>query len=116
MERILPPAQPGLMLRHGVLTELEVVSELGIYGVFLRSTRMTWRARTRSGGWSGCMLTAASAAVRASVHALAAILHSDGDRILLNEDGGHLLRTKGASVDEGGVAAGYAHIDSPLLD
>ena len=40
---------------------------------------------------------------------------SQGDAIVLNEDAGHLLRTKGATVDEGGVAAGYAHIDSPLL-
>ena len=36
MDRILPPASVGLMLRRGVLTELETVSELGIYGVFLR--------------------------------------------------------------------------------
>ena len=36
MDRILPPASTGLMLRRGVLTELATVSELGIYGVFLR--------------------------------------------------------------------------------
>jgi len=32
-----------------------------------------------------------------------------------NHDGGHLVRSKGANVDEGGVAAGFAHLDSPLL-
>ena len=54
--------------------------------------------------------------VRLHAHSRFRGRQSHGDRILLNEDGGHLLRTKGASVDEGGVAAGYAHIDSPLLD
>ncbi|OAD73602.1 hypothetical protein PHYBLDRAFT_181285 [Phycomyces blakesleeanus NRRL 1555(-)] len=40
---------------------------------------------------------------------------SDGDKVLVNEVGGHLLRTKGHSTNEGGVAAGFAVIDSPLL-
>lgn len=34
---------------------------------------------------------------------------------LMNEAAGHLLRTKTLGVDEGGVAAGYAVLDSPLL-
>ena len=34
---------------------------------------------------------------------------------LLNEPVGHLLRTKTASSDEGGVAAGFAVLDSPAL-
>lgn len=41
--------------------------------------------------------------------------HSVGDRIILNERAGHLLRTKVASVDDGGVAAGVAVLDSPYL-
>ena len=38
---------------------------------------------------------------------------SDGQ--IMNEHGGSLLRTKAASSDEGGVAAGYAVLDSPYL-
>ena len=34
---------------------------------------------------------------------------------VMNEHGGSLLRTKAASSDEGGVAAGYAVLDSPYL-
>jgi glutathione synthetase len=34
---------------------------------------------------------------------------------ILNEAAGHLLRTKTASSNEGGVAAGFAVLDSPLL-
>ena len=38
-----------------------------------------------------------------------------GSRVLRNEEAGHLVRTKAASSNEGGVAAGYAVLDSPLL-
>jgi len=36
-------------------------------------------------------------------------------QVLLNAEAGHLLRTKAATSNEGGVAAGFAVIDSPLL-
>lgn len=38
-----------------------------------------------------------------------------GARVLLNREAGHLVRTKAASSDEGGVAAGFAVLDSPQL-
>ena len=38
-----------------------------------------------------------------------------GETVLLNAPAGHLLRTKTADSDEGGVAAGFAVLDSPLL-
>lgn len=34
---------------------------------------------------------------------------------MLNEEVGHLVRTKTSSSNEGGVAAGFAVLDSPLL-
>ena len=39
----------------------------------------------------------------------------DGMNCLINTDAGHLLRVKPTSADEGGVAAGYAVLSSPLL-
>jgi hypothetical protein len=36
-------------------------------------------------------------------------------QVLLNEEVGHLVRTKTSSSNEGGVAAGFAVLDSPLL-
>lgn len=39
----------------------------------------------------------------------------NGDKIVLNKQAGHLLRTKTASSDEGGVATGFAVLDSPYL-
>ena len=38
-----------------------------------------------------------------------------GDKVLMNEFGGHLLRTKPIANDEGGVAAGFACLDSPYV-
>ena len=38
-----------------------------------------------------------------------------GGKIVLDKPAGHLLRTKLASSDEGGVNAGYAVLDSPWL-
>lgn len=38
-----------------------------------------------------------------------------GGRVLLSAEAGTLVRTKAASSDEGGVASGYAVLDSPLL-
>ena len=40
---------------------------------------------------------------------------SAGSEPLLNEVAGHMLRTKPKEADEGGVAAGFAVIDSPYL-
>lgn len=75
MQRIFPPSHRVTMVRNGHAQEIESLSELGIYGTFLRK----------------------------------------GNKILLNEEAGHLVRTKAATSSEGGVAAGYAVLDSPLL-
>lgn len=36
MQRILPPAQRSILVRQGKWSEEETLSELGIYGTFLR--------------------------------------------------------------------------------
>ena len=40
---------------------------------------------------------------------------STGSRVLLNEEAGYLLRTKGRESEEGGVAAGFGAVDSVCL-
>ncbi|TPX72981.1 glutathione synthase [Spizellomyces sp. 'palustris'] len=75
MDLIRPPPLENIMVRQGRLIKGEVVSELGIYGLWV----------------------------------------SDGSVVHMNETGGHLLRTKASSSHEGGVAAGFAVLDSPLL-
>lgn len=41
--------------------------------------------------------------------------YSDGDDILINEQVGHMMRTKLTSCNEGGVHAGNGVLDSPFL-
>ncbi|KAJ2878371.1 Glutathione synthetase [Coemansia aciculifera] len=76
MDLIRAPGFKNILLRNGQLVASEVVSELGIYGVWVSD--------------------------------------NSGD-VVINRSGGHLLRTKASDVYEGGVAAGFAVIDSPLL-
>ncbi|KAI8380131.1 glutathione synthetase [Blakeslea trispora] len=75
MDLIRSPPLDNYMIREGQVISGQVVSELGIYGIFL----------------------------------------GDGDKQIFNHTDGHLLRTKAITTREGGVAAGFAVIDSPLL-
>lgn len=43
------------------------------------------------------------------------MLNRTKDRIIVNKEVGHLLRTKIHSSNEVGVAAGFGCVDSPLL-
>ena len=76
MQRIFPPVNRTLCLRGGEMVELETLSELGVYGGYVRV----------------------------------------GDTVTRNAHGGYLLRTKAATSDEGGVAAGFAVLDSVSLE
>jgi hypothetical protein len=37
------------------------------------------------------------------------------DRVIINDQCGYLMRTKAASLNEGGVVAGYAFLNSVFL-
>ncbi|KAI8319861.1 glutathione synthase, partial [Martensiomyces pterosporus] len=76
MDLIRAPGFKSVLLRDGQLFASEVVSELGIYGIWVSDAK---------------------------------------GNVVINRHGGHLLRTKASDVYEGGVAAGFAVIDSPLL-
>ncbi|XP_050315565.1 glutathione synthetase-like isoform X1 [Anthonomus grandis grandis] len=43
------------------------------------------------------------------------VIIGDSQKIMVNRQVGHMLRTKVATADEGGVAAGYGALDSPYL-
>ncbi|KAJ1849465.1 Glutathione synthetase, partial [Coemansia sp. RSA 2708] len=76
MDLIRAPGFNSMLLRNGELFSAEVVSELGIYGIWVSDAQ---------------------------------------GNVVVNRHGGHLLRTKASDIREGGVAAGFAVIDSPLL-
>ncbi|KXG23586.1 glutathione synthetase, chloroplastic [Sorghum bicolor] len=75
MQRIFPKASLAYLVRGGVCHEGLAISELGIYGAYLRNK----------------------------------------DKVVINEQSGYLMRTKVSSSDEGGVAAGFAVLDSLYL-
>lgn len=75
MDRIRPPQFTNVIIRDGVAKLDEVVSELGVFGVYV----------------------------------------SVDGREQDNYDAGILLRSKPAATDDGGVSAGVALLDSPLL-
>ncbi|XP_060564458.1 glutathione synthetase-like [Ruditapes philippinarum] len=76
MERIFPWPQKNYLLKEGKEPILrDVISELGIYGVYLGTA----------------------------------------EEEFYNAEAGHVLRTKSTEDDEGGIVAGFATMDSPLL-
>lgn len=85
MEMIEPPPLRNMILRNGEVQEGGVIGELGIYGVVL------WRNKIEGG------------------------VHKGVEEIMVNEEAGYLLRTKGDTSEEGGVAAGFGAVDSVLL-
>ncbi|KAJ4954813.1 hypothetical protein NE237_011596 [Protea cynaroides] len=75
MQRIFPSASPAFLVQHGICHQDHAISELGMYGAYLRNK----------------------------------------DNIIINDHCGYLLRTKVSSSNEGGVAAGFAVLDSIYL-
>ncbi|VVA12758.1 Hypothetical predicted protein [Prunus dulcis] len=75
MQRIFPTVSRTFLMRNGICYKDDTISELGIYGAYLRNK----------------------------------------ERVILNDQCGYLMRTKAASSDEGGVAAGFAVLDSLYL-
>ncbi|CAN9515877.1 unnamed protein product [Ophioblennius macclurei] len=76
MDKIRPaPVQNYLLRRDGPLEISTCLSELGVFGAYVRQ----------------------------------------GDSMVMNECVGHLLRTKSSEHQDGGVAAGVAVLDNPLL-
>lgn len=93
MERIHPPLSTGYMVRPGgskLPQMVDMVSELGIFGVVIGS--VVWL-----------------------VDFFCNFFYRDSEKITYNKQVGHMLRTKVATANEGGVAAGLGALDSPYL-
>ncbi|CAL0302278.1 unnamed protein product [Lupinus luteus] len=75
MQKLFPKTSASILVRNGSLHKENAISELGVYGTYLRNK----------------------------------------DRVILNNESGYLMRTKVSSSDEGGVAAGFAVLDSVYL-
>ncbi|XP_052302424.1 glutathione synthetase, chloroplastic [Populus trichocarpa] len=76
MQRIFPMVSPTFLVREGICHKDHAISELGVYGAYLRNK----------------------------------------EKVIINEQCGYLMRTKVSSSNEGGVAAGFAVLDSIYLN
>lgn len=98
MERIFPPLSKGYMIRPNSNSSAQIVdlvSELGIFGVVIGYV-LLWIARNAK-------------------YLLIMSNYRDKHKIMINQQVGHMLRTKLSSANEGGVAAGLGALDSPYL-
>ncbi|KAK8586729.1 hypothetical protein V6N13_085754 [Hibiscus sabdariffa] len=75
MQRIFPAVSPTFLIRDGICHKDHAISELGVYGAYLRNK----------------------------------------EKVIMNDQCGYLMRTKVSSSNEGGVAAGFAVLDSIYL-
>ncbi|CAN4108692.1 unnamed protein product [Withania somnifera] len=75
MQRIFPNVSHSILMREGIPHKEQTISELGIYGSYLRNKT----------------------------------------EVLINQQSGYLMRTKVSTSNEGGVAAGFAVLDSIYL-
>ncbi|XP_050381223.1 glutathione synthetase, chloroplastic [Argentina anserina] len=75
MQRLFPAVSPTFLIREGICYKEDTISELGVYGAYLRNN----------------------------------------EKVIVNDQCGYLMRTKVSSSDEGGVAAGFAVLDSLYL-
>lgn len=102
MERITPPSQGAQLVRNtgsssadSDIAEEACLCELGVFGVIMSDSSVE-----SSTDWSNAPLLLPT---------------EDTGTRLFNDYAGYLLRVKPAGADEGGVAAGYAVLSSPLL-
>ena len=114
-----PKGQRNVIFRNGETKEGEVICELGVFGTCL------WRTGDATEGTSSVAAaeglaeeyggTGVVGAGRDITKTGLSSAGSDKISIIENEEAGYLLRTKGESSEEGGVAAGFGAIDSCCL-
>jgi hypothetical protein len=102
MQRIRSVASPAPLLRKGEVSVEPCTSEFGVYSYFI-------------GYFASVPSRPRLVFVLTFFVPFYGLCCSDGKRTFHNTGCGNLLRTKIANVNEGGVFAGFAVFDSPML-
>lgn len=119
MQRIRPPINRSVLVRNGQWQESNSLQELGIYGTFIRvGVRDIPAAHPPLLAMNAlrppeCCLKTGLASYSEAAEPCCVFRQEE---VLLNETAGHLVRTKMETSNEGGVAAGFAVLDSPYLE
>lgn len=103
MQRIFPTASLAFLVREGVWHQDNAISELGIYGAYLRYLMLKQPP---------CSLVDCSW-MPSNMESFPN--DRNKDKVIMNDQCGYLMRTKVSSSNEGGVAAGFAVLDSIYL-
>lgn len=113
-----PRGQRNVICRNGEVAEGEMICELGVFGTCLWRNKGTGKGKEEAvrgeqqieeyGGDAGASSTQEGKARLSTVD-------PEEVGIIENEEAGYLLRTKGNTSEEGGVAAGFGAIDSCCL-
>ena len=104
MQRIFPANSRTYITRNGYCQKDQTISELGIFGAYLR--------------YSACLHVRVTVPCFLKLAKRVTCMDCDyrnKDKVIVNGQSGYLMRTKVSSSDEGGVAAGFAVLDSVYL-
>ncbi|KAG5541326.1 hypothetical protein RHGRI_021233 [Rhododendron griersonianum] len=125
MQRIFPTIAPTYLMRDGICHKDHAMSELGIYGAYLRCVAC---AKFCDFSFEGASMHILSSFYLSSKTcqfcSFVCLQHFNSVRnrirnkenVIMNEQCGYLMRTKVSSSNEGGVAAGFAVLDSVYLN
>lgn len=109
MQRIFPASAPTHLVRDGICRQDFAISELGIYGAYLR-----WFSHCIFFDFFFCFFFSCWLVLKQYM-TMEFLTTRNKDRVLVNDQCGYLMRTKVSSSNEGGVAAGFAVLDSIYL-
>lgn len=114
-----PKGQRNAILRNGETKESGMICELGVFGACLWRSGSAGKeistAGTNAGQAEEYDGDGAGGNSEDAARARLSTVGLDEVGIIENEEAGYLLRTKGDSSEEGGVAAGFGAIDSCCL-
>lgn len=138
MERFHPPVQPSILMQHGKLKTnpaaaaaaadggqgdgpvqpyiVNTTQELGIYSWILADSEFPAFAEVKER--SEVLSRSTPVGEEAKEDSADHEKRNSGSAAVLpyhNVQGGHLVRTKLQGVEEGGIASGFAVLDTPIL-
>ena len=132
MQRIFPNVSPTFLMREGICYKDHAISELGIYGAYLRYLLSYNKINERHNFLVCQSLILGIYTMLNGIHQTASLIPHvectwpfhlvlrigmcrNKEKVIINDQCSCLMRTKVSSSNEGGVAVGFAVLDSIYL-
>ena len=110
-----PRSQRNMIFRNGEVAEGGMICELGVFGTCLWRYGTGSKSQAGQGDGGQQLDEYGNPGVDSPKKVKLSTVNPEEVGIIENEEAGYLLRTKGDTSDEGGVAAGFGAIDSVCL-